>query len=283
MRKTYIQPKTQQKKTMGKSIIEIFSKNPWKTTTIMVWVHGNETAWIHALQEILHDIEIIAWKIYLIFANIEAITAWKRFFEKNLNRCFIKDNTSKTYEDKRAKEIISFLEESDFLLDIHNTLNSLNSIPFLISEHKELAKFFDVNLIVSWFDTLHPWGSDGFMNTIGKKWLCLESWSIYDKNSVFIAKKSIINFLKFTWNISWDPETMEKQKFIKFDKIYKNKTLNFKFKKKFLDFEKIKKWGIIAYDWWKKIISDRNWIILFTYDPKKIWDECFCLGKYTNE
>ncbi len=194
-----------------------------------------------------------------------------------MNRSFIKDNNGNTYEDERAREIMKILDKSDYLLDIHNTLNEENSVPFLISEYPELWKYFDVEKIISGFDELHPGWSDSYMNSIGKIWLCLESGSIYDPKWQEIAKKGITNFLKYTKNTSWEAETYKNQEFIRFDTIYKNRTLDFKFEKEFLDFEKIQKWQVIWYDGWKKVISDRDWYIVFTYVPKNIWDEVFCL------
>lgn len=261
------------------SIIEFDSNNPWNITTIMAWVHGNELSWINAIFEIIKDIKVISWKVYFIFANLKAIEIAERQYEKNMNRCFFEEKMWATYEDNRVQEIIPYLKESDYLLDIHNTLNTKNSIPFLISEYKELWDIFDVNLIISWFDKLHPWWSDGFMNKIWKVWICLESWSIYDKKWPKIAKDGIINFLKYTWNIDWKYTIKKNKTFINFDKIYKNESLNFKFVKDFLDFEKISLWQVIAYDGDKKITSDRDWYIMFTYNPKNIQDECFCLGK----
>lgn len=261
------------------SILEFNSNIPWKTTTIMVWVHWNELSWINALNDILKEINIISWKVYFILANLKAIEIWKRFFEKNLNRCFVEDNNWNTYEDKRAKEIIKYLNESDCLLDVHNTLNKENSIPFLITENPELWKFFDVKLVINWFKNIQLWWSDWYMSTIWKIWLCLESWSIYDVNWINVAKKWILNFLKFTWNIDWKPEEYKNQKYMNFDFLYKNTSLDFQFTKNYKDFEKVKKWEIIAYDWWKELVSDRNWYIVFNYIPEKIWDECFCLWK----
>lgn len=255
------------------------SKFPWKTTTIMVWVHGNELSGINALSGILKEIKIISWKIYFIFANLKALEICQRLYEKNLNRCFLNSNIWETYEDKRANEILPFLQKSDYLLDIHNTINAQNSVPFLISEYKELGKYFDIKLIVGWFDNLHPGWSDGYMNTIWKIWLCLESWSIYDPKWPEIAKNGIINFLKFTKNIKGKPIITSNQEFIKFDYIYKNKTMNFKFAREFKDFEKLKAWEIIWYDWKEKIEIDKNGIIVFACLPKNIWDEIFCLGK----
>jgi len=40
-----------------------------------------------------------------------------------MNRCFLENNNGETYEDNRTREIIPYLQESDYLLDVHNTLN----------------------------------------------------------------------------------------------------------------------------------------------------------------
>jgi len=261
------------------SIYTFDSWKDWNITTVMVWVHGNELAWPQILVKLIKKIDIKFWKVFFIFANLKALEQWVRQVEKNMNRCFVKWNKSGTYEELRAREIMKFLDQSDYLLDVHNTINEQNSIPFLISEHDEIWKFFNVRKIVSWFDELHPWWSDSYMNSIWKVWLCLESWSIYDKNSEIIAENWILNFLKYTWNVDWEAERYSSQEFIKFDYLYKNKTLNFKFTKEFKDFEKIKKWQIIWYDWDLIIKSDRDWFIIFPYIPRNIWDEVFCLWR----
>ncbi len=255
------------------------SKFPGNTTTIMVWVHGNEKSGPNILNKLMKEIQIIQGKVYFIFANLEALQINKRYYEKNMNRCFFSNIKWNTYEDKRAKTIIKHLNKSDYLLDIHNTLNKLNSIPFLISEYSELWKLFPIKFVSSGFDKLHPGGSDGYMNSIWKIWLCVESGSIYDPNGPKIAKQSILNFLKFTKNIVWNPNKYAQQTTINFDFIYKNKSLNLQFRKKFRDFEKVRKGDILAYDGDNKILAPYNWYILFPYKANKIWEECFVLGR----
>lgn len=261
------------------TIIKIIGKNTWPTTTIMVWVHGNEKAWINALDELLQDFSIDAGTVYCIYANIQAIKEDKRYIEKNMNRCFLKNISATVYEEQRAQEIISYLNQSDYLLDIHNTTNKENSIPMLISEYPELGKYFAVPYVVSWFDILHPGGSDGYMNTIGKVWLCIECWSIYDANGPMLAKESIINFLRYTRNIAWTHKIYDQQEFVKFDTIYKNKNIEFSFAQKFHDMEKISSGQLIAYDGDEEIRSISEGYLLFPTTPKKIGDECFVLWK----
>ena len=118
-----------------------------------------------------------------------------------MNRSFHAVPQGNTYEDIRAQELLPFLRESDVLLDIHNTLNTENSVPFLISEHTNMDQYFPVDIVVSGLDTLHPGGSDGYMNTIGKIGLCIESGSIYDPRGTEIARDSVINFLRATGTI----------------------------------------------------------------------------------
>ena len=149
----------------------------------------------------------------------------------------------------------------------------------MISEYKELSKYFEVKYVISGLDILHPGGSDGFMNTVWKIGLCLESGSIYDPAWPEIAKKWILNFLKWTGNITGAPEEASNQEFINLDYIYKNKTTNFKFTKKFLDFEKVPAGFVIAYDGEEEVKFDEERIILFTHEIKDIGEECFCVGK----
>ncbi len=262
----------------------IYLKDSWKQwniTTIMVWVHWNEISWIKALDELKNNLEIISWKVYFVYANLKAIEKNIRFTEKNLNRCFLKNNNWTTYEELRAQEIIEILDKSDFLLDVHNTTSFNSSLDFLITTHIDYAKYFDVNKIVSHIDDIQKWWSDWYMDSIWKKWFCLECWSInfWDKEkSKLLAKKSILNFLKVTKNISWEPEVFDNNKLvIKMKQMYKTKTDNFNLAREFKDFEEIKKLELIWIDWEEKIINKQDGIILFAHDRKQKESEWFCI------
>jgi len=253
----------------------------WNITTVMVWVHGNEYSWIDILDKIIDKINIITWKVYFIYANLEAIKNNVRYNEKNLNRCFLKWNKWYSYEEKRAIEIIKYLDKSDFLLDIHNTFSFNSSLEMLITTNVEYSKYFNIKKVVSHIDDIQKWWSDWYLDSIWKKWFCLECWSInfWDKEkSNILAEESIVNFLKVTWNIEWRAKVYDnKNEIIKMDYMYKSKTNNFKLSKDFKDFEKIEKWELVAIDWKDKIIVHCDSLILFAHNPKKIWDECFCI------
>ena len=134
----------------SESIISFCSEHIGATTTIMVGVHGNELAGVCAIQELLKKpLEVIAGNVFIIFANLEALKTGTRFSQINMNRCFIAGSNGTSYEELRVKEILPYLEKSDFLLDIHNTLDMINSQPFLICEHQQIAKYFDVPYVIS--------------------------------------------------------------------------------------------------------------------------------------
>lgn len=270
------------KKEIWKWTFLIDSKKPWETTTIMVWVHWDEVSWINALDEIIDDLDIISGKVYFIYANLEAIKKNVRFTEKNLNRCFLKELKGNSYEEKRSKEIMSILDKSDFLLDIHNMISYNSSLEVLITRHAEYSTYFPMNKIITHIDDVQKWWSDWYMDSIWWKWFCIECWSIHfwDKQkSKQLAKKSIINFLKVTWNIIWKPEVyMIEKEIMKMSYAYTTKTNNFKLKKEFEDFETLESWEIIWYDWDVEITNDKKSIIIFAHNREEKWNEWFYIG-----
>ena len=253
---------------------------PWKTVTVMAWVHGNEKSGIVILEELADTLQIVQWKVHLILrANPHAISANKRHTEKNMNRAFHDIPEWSSYEDLRAQELIPILQESDLLLDVHNTLNTENSIPFLISEHLEWNKYFPVDRAVGWLDILHPGGSDGYMNSIGNKWLCIEAWSIHFDDQWALARKAIMNFLRATGNIAWPTEVYSGQEYYILDRIIKAKTSNFRFIKPWLDFEKVTEWELIAHDDGESIYAPCDGVIVFRHETRNIGDEMCVFGQ----
>lgn len=257
----------------------------WNITTIMVWVHWNEVSWIDALNEIIDDLEIISGKVYFIYANLEAIKKNIRFTEKNLNRCFLKNIEVNSYEEKRSKEIMLILDKSDFLLDVHNTISFNSSLEILITTHTDFMHYFPLSKVITNIDNAQKWGSDWYMDSIWKKWFCIECGSINfwnKKECKDLAEQSIINFLKVTWNINWKPEEYNiKREIMKMSYVYKTKTDNFKLEKEFKDFDKLKSWEIIWYDWDEEIKINKDSIIIFAHNQDKKWKEWFYLG-YNN-
>lgn len=128
---------------------------------VMGAIHGNETIGGSTIVN-LHD-EIDQNKLHgdliLILGNPRAFAISKRFIDCDLNRLFGNDlkklvkksNNNLNTEEKRAVEIVPFLQKADYLLDIHSTIKP--SIPFVYSEntkeHLALASLFDTRYVVS--------------------------------------------------------------------------------------------------------------------------------------
>jgi succinylglutamate desuccinylase len=262
---------------MKKYIIKIIGKKKGKITVIMAWVHWDEKSGIIAIKKIAPIINISWWVVYFIIANIKAIKKNTRYIEQNLNRCFKKKIIGLWYEQQRAKEIRKVIKSADYLLDIHNTIKP--SKPFLISERKDINKYFPVKRVISGLDNLHPGGSDGYMNAIWKKGICIECGGIDNEWWNKVAENAIINFLKFTWNIEGKPKKYKNQNSFNFYKIYKTKTDTFILAKTFKAFEKTKKGTIIGYDGDRTIKSEKNSYILFPKNCNKKWSEAFIVWK----
>lgn len=260
-------------------IIKKWSKK-WKTVTIMCGVHGNETAGIIAVSELIKNIRIIKWKVIFIYANPLAIKENTRFIDKNMNRLFLKNTTWNSYEENRVNIIKKYLDKSDFLLDLHSS-NSEDSKAFLITEHCNLSNIFPVSLTISWFNNIQSGWSDGYMDYIWGKWFCLESWSINDYQWIKIIEESVINFLQFTWNITGSYTKYSNSEKLKASFLYKTKSNKFKLEKEFWDFEKIKKEEMIWIDWDDIVTAKFDWKFLFARNRDNKWEEGFILLKPT--
>jgi len=248
-------------------------------TTIMVWVHWNELAWPKALDALISNLEISSWKVYCIYANPKALEISKRYYEKNMNRCFFDDISGDSYEENRVSEILPYLIKSDFLLDLHNTTNEFNSIPLLIWEEKKYSKYFDVGIMALGFDDVQPGWSDGYMYNSWKIWYCLETWNLTDQFSPSRAAKAIINFLKATKNIVWEPEVFQDKKYYRFDYMYFTKTKYFVLSEDFKDFQNISKWQEIWIDGEEKVFAPYDGVIIFAHNKFAPWEEWFCMWK----
>lgn len=267
-----------------KEIVIFDSKRPGPTITIIGGIHGNEPCGVNAINE-LKNIKINSGKINFIFGNPKAIEQNVRFVGMNLNRAFRDDNEltedeKMTYEYKRSRELIPFLDESDVLLDIHSSATK-DSIPFIICEpHSSgLAKFLPFEICCHGFDDIHPGSTDYYMNKQGKTAICIECGSNEDYGTVNLAIRSVKILLSISGMIEEGIDREKEQKKINVKGIYKTKTDNFKLKKYFKDFERIKAGQLIGIDGGKKIYSDTDQYILFARDCNKIGEEGFVFAK----
>src|SRR5690606_13665355 len=101
-------------------------------------------------------------------------------------------------EDIRARELMSILDESDELLDLHMFYDEAGQ-PFVICEDNSvaIAKRFDVDIISTKWTVVEPGGTDGYMYLQGKVGICVECGPIAKAEQyVPFAKQTVYQFLK---------------------------------------------------------------------------------------
>lgn len=270
--------------TLNKSAIIIKKgKAPGPTLSIFAGVHGNEKAGILALKKVIKEVKLQRGTVYFVFANPRAIAKDIRQIDKNLNRCFIKNNSGKTWEDQRAKELMKIIDLTDGHLDLHAS-NSKKSIPFIICEKEsfDLARKMDFSIVSYGWDRIEPGATDGYASQQKKVAMCLECGSVHNHHSnVTLAEKSVYQFLQyFNCGAKKVAYNSRKQKLIKAFKAVPKKTNDFSFTKTFNDFEQLKPGQLIAQDGRKKYIAKKDEIIIFASVKANVNTEAFILAKH---
>jgi predicted deacylase len=266
-------------------IIEKVGKNNGKTIVLLAGVHGNEKCGVNAFDELIPQLEIESGRVIFIYANLEAIKQNKRCIEKNLNRCFLIDQSneiSESLEGRTAREIMPYLKQADVLLDIHQSFTK-ESLPFVILDEKNLdfGKIFDAEIVSFNWDPFEPGSTDYFMNLQNKPGICFECGAFLDPLSLGRAKKAIINFLIYFGNISGEFKPRENQKKIRIKSIYKNREYLFLKKRYLPDFWKAEEKTIIGKEGDMPVYAQKGDIVLFLSDSQNLNEECFLLAEET--
>ena len=245
----------------------------------MWWVHGNEKTWVWVVQKFIDSWRVPdRGELVFIIANEQAIAENIRYIDQDLNRCFGIQNRGLWNERNLAKELETYIQEADYLLDIHNTTNPASE-PFLICEYDSLCNLFDVDKSILWLDSLHPWWSDGYGNSIWCKSVCLESWSIYDDLSSTIewCEDQVLNFLKWVWNLTAEPTIYVPMRY-HFTVQYITK-IDFKPLAWIKDFQEFEKWVYIWKDGDENVVAPFDGVCIFVYKKDSPNEEWFVYGR----
>lgn len=263
-------------------VIKIDSGKPGPTVAIFAGVHGNETASVFALQNLLPELSISKGTLYVAFANPPAIKQNVRMINKNLNRCFFKGNNGDEPEDKRARELMTVLDKCDALLDLHMFYDN-EGAPFVICEDNaiDLARVFDVGIVSTNWTEVEPGGTDGYMYLNGKIGVCVECGPI-SKATEFIgfAEKTILQFLSYfkmsTTEIAFS--TSEKR-IIKAKHAVLKSSHEFKLIDGFINFQKLSPGQLLAKDAIQEYCAKQGECIIFPHYSARIGEEAYILGK----
>lgn len=97
--------------------------------TIGALTHGNEWAGLGVVNDILSllatDIFSLKVSLGIVLGNVAAARVNKRFLEHDLNRCFVRKQAAQqtwSLEEKRAKSMEPFLAQTQYFIDLHQTI-----------------------------------------------------------------------------------------------------------------------------------------------------------------
>ncbi len=271
------------------------SNSSWKRLLVLWAIHGNETCGTKAIFDIINQINnnnllVEAWEV--VFIPISNPLAYKqntRFVENNLNRIFKHHINPISYEEKLANELIKFVDDADYVLDLHSF--AAGNDPFVFQDYvwedrKLFAKSLNISHVCVWWPEAfeNQWIDDVFATETyayktGKVAVTVECGSHKDQKSVEIAKSCVLNSLSYLGispvlpNINLNVNT----KFIKINKVFRKiKKWIFVQKRQHLDFIK-KEQKLIEYEDWASLNSDRDCYILLPKINATIWEEWFYL------
>ncbi|MEH2379648.1 MAG: aspartoacylase [Nostoc sp.] len=121
--------------------------NQINRVAIVGGTHGNEFTGAYLIQKFAQFPDLItrpSFETVTLLANPNAFAAGRRYVEKDLNRCFLKqdlqDPTLNSYEELQAKSIQNTLasngdKQADFILDLHSSTANMGLTIILLNSH----------------------------------------------------------------------------------------------------------------------------------------------------
>ncbi|MDB9523326.1 aspartoacylase [Dolichospermum circinale CS-1225] len=185
-------------------------ENKLSQALIVGGTHGNEFTGVHLIKKFEQFPQLIhrsSFETLTLLANPQAFTAVRRYINKDLNRCFLRQNLEdsklSSYEDLRAKEINHLFGQNgetpvDFILDLHSTTANMgitiivdNDEPFNL----QLAAYLRyVNPLVKVYSSGNSGRSYHALRSLGRFGICIEVGSVPQGvvNAEFILKTEAI-------------------------------------------------------------------------------------------
>jgi len=120
----------------------IQNKKKKNILTIVCCLHGDEIFGLDVFNYFKKHLEDYPG-LKIILTNEKAIAAKKRFIETDLNRSFPgKKNGS--HEEALAHDLLSEINVSDYLLDIHTTTSKIQMTPIIVSLNQATEKIINL-------------------------------------------------------------------------------------------------------------------------------------------
>ena len=203
--------------SVDRIIGEIHGNKKGPTVVYFSGIHGNETAGVFALHEVLNSIKsqkhTIKGTVYGVLGNRRALELDQRYIDVDLNRIWTKsnlealnkkDNLNNEEKEQVAlfyllKEILKNNNGPFYFIDIHTT--SSKTLPFITIDdaiiNRKFSKLFPVTIVLGIEEYLTgPLLS--YVNTLGYVSLGFESGQHYEKEAITNGVAFIYLSLVFT-------------------------------------------------------------------------------------
>ncbi|MDZ8189872.1 MAG: aspartoacylase [Nostoc sp. ChiSLP02] len=165
--------------------------NQINRVAIVGGTHGNEFTGAYLIQKFAQFPELIArgsFETVTLLANPRAFAVVRRYVDKDLNRCFLRqdleDPTLNTYEELQAKSIQKSLalngdKQADFILDLHSTTSNMALTIILVNTHplnlKLAAYLSEVNPLVKvYYSNFKSVADNPFVNSLSELGFAIE-------------------------------------------------------------------------------------------------------------
>jgi aspartoacylase len=189
---------------------EMKPENKLSRVLIVGGTHGNEFTGVHLIKKFEQFPQLIhrsSFETLTLLANPQAFTAVRRYINKDLNRCFLRQNLEdsklSSYEDLRAKEINHLFGQNgetpvDFILDLHSTTANMG-ITIIVDNYEpfnlQLAAYLNyINPSVKVYSSGNSGRSHNALRSLGKFGICIEVGSVPQGvlNADFVLKTEAI-------------------------------------------------------------------------------------------
>ena len=161
-----------------------------KQVAIVGGTHGNELTGVYLVNKFTHSPHLVqrpSFNTITMLGNPPAFKQVTRYVEKDLNRCFLKDDLNNlkldTIEEKRAKEINQTLgpkdnSQVDFIIDLHSTSANMGLSIILVNQKpfnlKVAAYLSAINPAVKIYSWTEPGKENCFLNSLCDRGFSIE-------------------------------------------------------------------------------------------------------------
>jgi predicted deacylase len=239
------------------------SGRPGPSVMIQALTHGNEFCGAIALDRLLRDrFSPLKGKLILAFANVAAFERFDpenpdraRYIDEDYNRVWGDDallGSRDSAELRRARELRTFVDAADLLLDLHSMHEPCRPIMVCAKSEKSVALARRMGAPADLLlDTGHPAGlrmmeRGGFSDPASPRTAVLiECGQHWAKSSVDVAMDTCMRFLSVTGLLEKEFSSI-KQSVIRVTEPVVAKTMNFRFASPWKGLEVVKKAGSLV-------------------------------------